>query len=448
MRRAPFVACAAALALLAPAAPAAAHHHASSGAVSAWNATAGRAAVAACISPVGPSPAEARLYAMSHVAIHDALNAIDRRFEPYAYTARAPRRTSADAAVAAAAHDVLVPVLQQLSTLTPPACIDAAVAGVERDYAAALSAVRDGRAKARGVAVGRGAAAAILALRARDGAQEVLVGDPAYPEGTLPGEYRFTPGTPFAFAPRLGKLTPFVMRDGAQFRPGPPYAVTDPRYTADYNEVARLGGDGVTTPSDRTADETEIARFWLESSPLQWNRIARTVSAQAGLDAWEEARLLGLLNMSLIDGYVGSFEAKYHYGYWRPVTAIRLAATDGNPGTTADPSWSPLVETPPIPDYDSGHAVEGGAAAQVLRRFFRTDHVRFSTCSTTLPAGTCDEEESAIYRRFASFSEAAAENGLSRILVGFHFRKAVDEGIAHGRKIANRAVDRTMRPLR
>jgi hypothetical protein len=282
MRRAPFVACAAALALLAPAAPAVAHHHASSGAVSAWNATAGRAAVAACISPVGPSPAEARLYAMSHVAIHDALNAIDRRFEPYAYTARAPRRTSADAAVAAAARDVLVPVLQQLSTLVPPACIDAAVAGVEQDYAAALGAVHDGRAKARGVAVGRAAAAAILALRARDGAQEVLVGDPAYPEGTLPGEYRFTPGTPFAFAPRLGDLTPFVMRDGAQFQPGPPYAVTDGRYTADYNEVARLGGDGVTTPSDRTADETEIARFWLESSPLQWNRIARTVSAGSG----------------------------------------------------------------------------------------------------------------------------------------------------------------------
>ena len=168
---------------------------------------------------------------------------------------------------------------------------------------------------------------------------------------------------------------------------------------------------------------------------------------QAGLDAWQEARLLGLLNMSLIDGYVASFEAKYHYSYWRPVTAIRLAETDGNPGTTGDPSWSPLVETPPIPDYDSGHAVEGGAAAQVLRRFFRTDDVRFSTCSTTLPAGTCDDK-APVFRRFASFSEAGAENGRSRILVGFHFRKAVDEGIAHGRKIANRAVDRTMRPLR
>jgi PAP2 superfamily len=149
------------------------------------------------------------------------------------------------------------------------------------------------------------------------------------------------------------------------------------------------------------------------------------------LDAWEEARLLGLLDMSLIDGYVGSFEAKYHYGYWRPVTAIRLAATDGNPGTTADPSWSPLVETPAIPDYDSGHAVEGGAAAQVLRRFFRTDHVRFSTCSTTLPAGSC-EDKAPIFRRFASFSEAGAENGLSRILVGFHFRKAWTRGSRTG----------------
>ena len=134
--------------------------------------------------------------------------------------------------------------------------------------------------------------------------------DPAYPQGTEPGEYRFTPGFPFAFAPGWADVTPFVLNDSSQFRPGPPDPVTGRKYAADLNEVKHLGGDGVTTPSDRTAEQTEIARFWVESSPLQWNRIARTVSAGEGLDLWENARLFGLLNMGLADGYVGSFETK------------------------------------------------------------------------------------------------------------------------------------------
>jgi hypothetical protein len=135
----------------------------------------------------------------------------------------------------------------------------------------------------------RARSATILALRADDGHRELLVPDFAYPQGTAPGEYRFTPGATFAFAPGLGTETPFVLPDGAQFRPGPPYAVTDPRYTADFEEIKALGGDGVTTPSARTADQTEIALFWYESSPLQWNRIARTAAARTGLDQWQEA---------------------------------------------------------------------------------------------------------------------------------------------------------------
>ncbi len=387
---------------------------------------------------------------MTHVAIHDALIAIDRRSRPYAYHARARRGASPDAAVAAAARDVLVPVLGELTpSLVPQTCVDTAVAGVEADYAAALSAIPNGRAKTRGIAIGQAAAAAILSLRSTDGAQDVLVGDPAYPQGTLPGVYRFTPGTPFAFAPRLGELTPFVLRDSSQFLPGPPHAVTDRRYTADFNEVKRLGGDDVTTPSARTSDETEIAHFWVESSPLQWNRIARTVARHTRLDPWEQARLFGLLNMALSDGYVGSFKAKYKYNYWRPVTAIRAAATDGNPDTEADPGWSPLVETPAIPDYDSGHSVEGGTAAEVLRRYFGTDRVGFSTCSTTLPdlESNCDMD-AAVSRHYRSFSQAEKENGRSRILVGFHFREAVEVGIAHGRRIADRAVNRFMEVTR
>ena len=423
------------------------HDHATD-AVSAWNASAGKAAVAACISPEGPGPAEARLYAMSHVAIHDALNAIDRRSHPYAYDAHAQRGTSPDAAVAAAARDVLVPGLRQLSAYAVPACIDAGVASVEADYAAALAAVRDGPAKTQGVALGKAAAAAILALRATDRLTELLVPDFTYREGTAPGEYRFTPGTPFAFGPRLGEAKPFVLNNGSQFRPGPPHAVTDKRYTADFNEIKRLGSDGVTAPSARTPDQTQIALFWIESSPLQWNRIARTASVRTGLDTWEEARLFALLNLALTDGYIGTFETKYHYNYWRPVTAIRLAATDGNRETVANPAWTPLRETPPIPDYDSGHAVQGGTAAAVLQRFFGTDHIRFSTCSTTLPPGSrCDDAAPAV-RTYSSFSQAAEENGLSRILVGYHFREAVTVGTDHGARIGRWTVDRVLQPVR
>ena len=426
------------------AASATARHTARSNAVIAWNANAGEAAVAACISPVDNPLHESRLYAMTHLAIHDALNAIDRRSRPYAFSARAKQGASPEAAVAAAARDVLVPLLNQIPAPFPPACGAAGAASVEADYAAALAAIPDGRAKTRGIEVGKAAAAAILALRAADGADTPLVVTD-YPQGTNPGEYRFTPGTPFVFAPGWADVTPFVLRDSSQFRPGPPDAVTSRKYTADFAEIKRLGGDDITTPSARSAEQTEIALFWVESSPLQWNRIARSVSADQRLDLWEQARLFGLLNMALADGYVGSFDTKYHYNYWRPVTAIQTADTDGNPNTSADPTWTPLVTTPPIPDYDSAHSVEGGAAAAVLKRFFGTDRIRFRTCSLTLPPGSTCNDLTPVLRRYNSFSQAAAENGLSRILVGFHFRKAVDEGIEHGSKIGDRAVDRFLR---
>jgi hypothetical protein len=286
----------------------------------------------------------------------------------------------------------------------------------------------------------------MLALRADDGSDTPLL-DFAYPQGDQPGEYRFTPGTPFAFAPGWQDVTPFVLGDSSQFRTDEPYDVTESAYTADFDEVKRLGGDGTTTPSERTPEQTEIALFWVESSPLQWNRIARIVAADEGLDLWEQARLFGLLNMALADGYVGSFETKYLYNYWRPVTAIQLADTDGNPDTHADPTWTPLVPTPPVPDHDSAHSVEGGAAAQVFRRFFGTDEISFETCSLTLPAGSTCSDVSSVTRSFTSFSQAAEENAFSRVLVGFHFRNACEQGVEHGRKIGDRAVDLFLRPV-
>jgi hypothetical protein len=407
-------------------------------AVTEWNTNAAKAtSVAPCLGF-----RESLLYAMMHLAIHDALNAIQRRFQPYGLDIQGPSGASAQAAVATAAHDVLVPVLKQ--TATPQNCNDAAIASVEADYTAALAGIPAGAAKTQGMVIGHAAAAVILALRIADGSDAPLL-DFDYPQGTNPGEYRFTPGSDFAFATEWGKVTPFVLRDSSQFGPGPPYAVTSRKYTADFNEVKSLGAMDSST---RTAEQTEIAHFWWEFSHVQWNRIARDVTAAVGLNLWDNARLFGLLNMALADGYIGSWETKYHYNYWRPVTAIQLAAADGNPDTIADPEWQPLRPTPPMPDYDSAHSVEGGAAAQVLQRVFNTDQIRFSACSLTLPL---PEEQCGgvqeVRRDFASFTQAVEENGLSRILVGIHFRKAVEEGIAHGRKIANRAVNHFLRPV-
>jgi len=419
----------------------------SSDAVLRWNANAGAAAMAACVAPSDNPLHESRMYAMTHIAVHDALNAIDRRFTPYAYDGSGPATADPQAAVAAAARTTLVSALGDLTDPFTQECIDAGAASVEADYAEALAEIPDGAAETDGIAVGEAAAAAIIALRAGDGSDTLLL-DESYPQGTEPGEYRFTPGQTFAFAPGWADVTTFVLEDSSEFQPGPPLPLDSRRYAGDLNEVKKLGGDDVTTPSQRTEDQTQIAYFWLESSPLAWNRLSRTVAASQGLDLWENARLFGLVNMALADGYVGSWDTKYEERFWRPVTAIQEADTDGNPRTAADPTWTPLVGTPPIPEYDSAHAVEGGAAAAVLRKVFGTDRVAFEACSLTLPdAGdTCDDPTPAL-RHYDGFAEAAGENAVSRIYIGFHFRDAVETGEEHGSRIGKAAVRRYMQPL-
>ena len=412
--------------------------------VTTWNRIAGDAALASCIAPADNPLHESRMYAMTHIAIHDALNAIDRRSRPYAFDDRTSPSASVDAAVAAAAHDVLVATIGEIPFPFPQACLDAGKALVETAYLAALAAIPGGPAKEAGLATGRAAATAILERRAGDGSDTPLL-DFDYPQGTNPGEYRFTPGTPFVFAPGWANVTPFVLQSAAQYKPGqPPYSVTSQKYTDDYNEVKSLGGD--MTTSVRTPEETEIALFWVESSPLQWNRIGRAVSTSKALSPWQSARLFALLNMALADGYIGSFYAKEYYRFWRPVTAIQEGDHDGNPDTIGDPAWLPLVQTPPITDYDSAHSVEGAAAAEVLQGFFGTDAISFSTCSLTLPPGNRCNDTTPTLRSFSSFSAAAEENGRSRILVGFHFRHAVEAGLQHGREIGKRAVNLLMKP--
>lgn len=415
----------------------------SGNAVVRWNEIAAKAALATTLAPTLNPLHESRMYAMMHIAIHDALNAISHRSRPYAFQGRA-WHASPDAAIAAAARTTLVAALNDL---TPPFTDTAgAIAGVESAYTTALAAIPDSSAKQEGIALGKKSAYTILAKRADDGASTVLLVDIGFPQGVNPGEYRFTPGTPFAFAPTWGEVKPFALRSAGQFKVEPPFALGSKRYTADFNEVKRLGGDGTTTPSERTADETRIARFWVESSPLLWNRLARQLATARHLDLWQSARLFGLLDIALTDGYIATFDVKYKLLFWRPVTAIQLAATDGNPATAADPTWTPLVPTPPIPDHDSGHSVEGGAAAAVFRGFFKTDRMNFSLCSfTALPGSTCTDANPAI-RHFTSFSQASNENARSRVLVGFHFTHATTVGAKHGTKIGQLAVNSYLQP--
>ena len=177
----------------------------------------------------------------------------------------------------------------------------------------------------------------------------------------------------------------------------------------------------------RTAEQTSIARFWYEPSPAGWSRIAIVVAQSRGLNSWDTARLLALVNLAMADGFIAGFETKYDFNFWRPVTAIRAGDTDGNDATVADPNWISLLNTPAHPDYISTHSVLGGASSEVLRRFFGNDDVPFTITSGVPFAG--------LTRSFTSFSQAAAENGESRIYAGIHFRSAVEDGIKQGEKI-------------
>jgi hypothetical protein len=400
-----------------------------------WNVTATTAAFAAgldnefgCVDPLH----ESRMLAMMHVAIHDALNAIDRRYQPYAYDGAGAPGASSKAAVAAAARDVLVALFPQLPPDIGPTP-GPAVALVEAAYANAMASIPSSPAKTQGILIGQAAAAAILALRSGDGSDATFL-DFNYDAGSNPGDFQFIPGLPFAAAPSWGAVTPFVLKASSQHRPKAPYDLRSKKYAADFNEVKSLGRVDSTT---RTEEQKQIALFWVEGSPQGWNRIARTLSAQQVVDLWENARLFGLLNLASADAYIADFENKYFYEFWRPITAIRAADTDGNPDTAADPTWDSLVTTPPAPDYPSGHSGQGGAMSEVLARFFG-DGVSFSTTSTTQPG---------VIRSFTSFSQAAKENANSRIYIGFHFRHATVEGLKLGGKVGQVAFNHYLRPV-
>ncbi len=375
-----------------------------------WNQVATDATVAAKINPL----AESRIFAILHVAIHDAVNAVEPRYEPYQpRTSPAPAGASVEAAIAGAAHATLVALLPDSK-----ATFDAALEET-------LRAITDDSRRGSGLEVGRTAAAAILTARENDGANRTV----EYTPGTKPGDYCPTPPDfkPAALV-QWASMTPFVLKSADQFRCPDPPAVNSPRALADLEEVKAIGG---SKSAMRTAEQSEIARYWYESSPQGWNRIAREVLAARQFDVWENARLFALLNLAMADGYIGGFDTKYHCNYWRPVTAIRAGG---------DSEWLSYLPTPPVPDYPSTHTVEGAAAATVMARFFNTDFISFSMTSGGQYPG--------ITRKFWSFSEAARENGASRVLCGIHFSTAVNAGYVQGERIGEWAYENALRPAK
>jgi hypothetical protein len=411
--------------------------------VSNWNTVAVQATLTAGQNAITQS----RTLAIMHVAIHDALNTIDPRYERYTLKCDAQGGASVDAAIAAAAHDALVGAIAVGALPFPqfgtPALQALAVAQVDAERNAELAAIPNGPSKSNGIAIGQAAAAAILALRNTDHATDLVM----YTPGTQPGDWQPTPNpVPFdppaladllpAALPGWGRVTPFVLRRSSQFEPDGPPRLSRKRYARDYNEVKAIGEKNSAT---RTVEQTSIARFWYEGSPAGWSRIATVVAQSHNLNSWDRARLLALVNLAMADGFIAGFETKYDFNFWRPVTAIRAGDTDGNDATVADPTWSSLLNTPAIPDYTSTHSVLGSAVAEVLRRFFHRDEVPFTTTSGVPFAG--------LTRSFTSFSQAAAENGESRIYAGIHFRSAVEDGIKQGGKIGGFVFTHALQPL-
>jgi hypothetical protein len=406
--------------------------------VVAWNVRVFR--VLAATGQVGV--VQTRHLAMVHAAIHDAVNAIEPRYERSVFEGQAEPGASPDAAIAAAAHGVLIGTIPDFGTSAQQV---AGLAAAAAEYSASLALIPDGPAKERGIAIGEAAASSVVTSRAFDGATSA---DVPYTLIPGPGYWRPTsnpvPPDPLAGGPGLlppilpawGEVTPFALNANEQFRPdGPPDLGSD-EYAADYAEVKAIGS---RTSVTRTAEQSLIARFWYEGSPVGWNRIARVVVAPRLLDLWSQARLFALLNMAIADGFIAGWNIRYHVNFWRPVTAIRAGDTDGNPATVADPLWETFLNTPAIPDYPSTHSALGGAAAQVLAEFLGTDHVAFTTTSGAPFAG--------ITRSFSSFLQAALENADSRVYAGIHFRSACRDGVKVGRKIGKFTMQHVLKPL-
>jgi hypothetical protein len=382
-----------------------------------WNAHAQTAIVATA----GQGPTVAYLhFAMVQGAVYDAVNAIEGGHEPYlGAPSMADASDSSAAAAAQAAHDVLVGIFP-----TQQGVLDGKLATT-------LGTLPDG-GKAGGREVGAAAAAAMLTARANDGRFSSFT----VTQGSLAGQWRstafLTDGTPVVEpAPWVGNVTPFIIRSAAALRSKGPNALTSDAYTRDYREVKRLGS---LTSTRRTADQTEAAIFWQANAAVLSNSTMRQLVGTQGLDGAEAARMFAMADMAGADGVIACWTDKYYWRFWRPITAIRLGDTDGNPDTAADPTWTPLfssatppLTTPTFPEHPSGHTCVTGAVVETLKNFFGTDSVSFSVSSSL--TGTT--------RGFNRFSEMIKEIIAARVWAGIHFRTADTQGAVIGKKVAH-----------
>lgn len=383
-------------------------------AVTDWNQTGLRATEIAGMAP----PVQAHAMAIMHAAIYDAVNAVDRGHAPYVITVTAPSGASVDSAAVAAAHGVLVRLfpLQQ--------------AMLEAALTASLGQIPDSQAKTDGVQVGREVAEKLFALRRFDGFDASV----SYSFGNGPGVYQATPpGNAQPVLPHWRNVKPFVLKSAAQFAfEGPPNP-TSAAFAKDFNEIKLLGG---RASAQRTSEQTAIAIHWAGSEIPPMNAVARTASAARSLRVADNARLFAYLNMAMADALIAAFEAKYKFNTWRPVTAIRNAASAGNAGIQADGAWEPMIVTPPHPEYPSAHCIAVGAAEVVLRQFFG-DRVSASYVAPAL----------GVLRRWESLAQISKEVEDSRVWAGIHFRSAVEHATQVGRKIGEYALKEYMQPV-
>jgi hypothetical protein len=390
-------------------------------AVTDWNDIANNAVAAGRPGPIGIHD-----LAVVQLAVHDAVQSYERRFEPY-YTQVTGAKGSKSAAVAAAAHGVLV------------AFYPAQAATLDTTYTTWLA--NNGLTGDLGIAVGEAVAARAATLRRLD--PNPL--PPPYTGTNAIGQWRSTenflgaPPPPPApmHAPFMGSFHPFALTGPARYRAPPPPALDSARYAADYNEVKEKGA---LTGSTRTAEQTDIAYFWTDNFVVQWNRAVRGIIDARVPNMGNRARLLALVNMSIADALITSWESKLHYNLWRPLNAIREGEFDGNPNTAGDPLWQPLVNTPPYPEYTSGANSVTGAATKSLQLFFGRDNISFKVTSN---APNVVKKE----RTFASFTAASQQVVVARIYLGFHFRFGDVEGRKAAREVAEYVHDHYLLPL-
>jgi membrane-associated phospholipid phosphatase len=359
-----------------------------------------------------------RSFAIMHAAIYDAVNAIDATHEPYlVHIQHVSPRASQEAAVAGAAHEILVALYPAFQTT------------LDQQFDQSLAQIPDSADKTAGMDIGRAVALATLALRADDGSAATPI---PFVFGNAPGDYQSTPPNfpkqpVFTHWPRV---TPFALERAKQFRPGPPPSLTSAEYTAVFNEVKSLG---IANSTVATADQALIGRFWGGAIQNYWNEITQTEVEAHHLTTAQSARVFALLNLTLADEVIAFYDAKYTYNLWRPVTAIQGAAADGNPQTTADINWLPQAgNTAADPSYPGAHATISAGGAFVLSTFFGDKPLQLSVTSEVLPG---------VIRTFGSFAAVETEASLSRVYAGQHFRSDENAGETLGKAVADLVVD-------